>query len=312
LSERALPSAASPMARADSVWNDEDDESSSDGNQPLDVDKPLCVAESFALTVTVLVLLLVWAGVGFWSVHAPGESELCTAETLGLQNRDELARVGTSARRTAEDKSKLLGRCHLLYTGVFDVLGILGKVYIGCAIACSASVCALAKGVSGVYRGEAGSATRWFCCAAMADVVGALVVWVPSLLFPEIAVYASGGMEVVHAYYWSIVAGHLGAEAANWTSGARHRGVSDASTVVDTLYNGYCAASKVELSLAVGSFCLLGLFWVLLLDAVRNLVTISVWKPDYEHIEGVQLSRACRNCSAACRRPQYGPEDDDS
>lgn len=284
----------SPNQRDEAVWTDQE-------GDPTDIlDKPLLAAEIFALLIGVLSLLLVIAGLGFYTVKPPGEPDLCAIETLGLQNK------------TSAEQNDYLGKCHALYSGVFASLGIIGNVHISCGVVSFSTLCGLVLGFRGVHRGDVKSSNRWFCCAAMMDVLSVLIVWVPSLIFPGLAAIVAAGLAPIHAYFITIMVGHYGMKAANSTNGDDGDGnLHMAAHAEEILYAGYAAASRVELCLGIGSACLLSLFWVFIVDAIRNIVTMTCWRPEIRQVDGSQLIKAARNLAECWRRPQYGPTDDE-
>eukprot|EP00438_Fugacium_kawagutii_P030146 Skav235168 [mRNA] locus=scaffold721:148621:149756:- [translate_table: standard] len=90
---------------------DTSSDSETDEVQEYSPDFPVLAREIAMIVFATLGLLLVVAGLGFWTVHPPGESQLCQTEVLGLQNA------------TLAQQRSSIAACHSLYSLVFAALG---------------------------------------------------------------------------------------------------------------------------------------------------------------------------------------------
>lgn len=233
-----------------------------------EVDRPLCMAELVTGLLGLLGVLLLIAGLGFWTVHPPGQADLCRVDTLGLQNNTE-----------TEINIKL-GACNSLYTVVFDSLFLISLPFIGCG------VLALV-GCFFVYRGTHArneeESPVFFRYAAMMDLAGGILVAIPSMIFPGVTAVVSAGLAPIHAYWIALMVGHVVINAANTSSADEH--TAKVTEVYNNLYAGYCAASRTELCLGIGTFGLVALFWVFVVDLACSSARITCWKPDYERVK---------------------------
>jgi len=259
------------------------------------LDKPVLVAELSAALMALLGLITLMSAVGLaFTVHPPGEQSLCQVETLGLQNE-------TASRQQVD-----LAACHALYTGVFSILGLLSAPFFVCGLMAMVGGWILLKAVC--PRDETATPKR-FCCSAVFDAVAAGVVLLPSIYYPGVTAVVTAGMAPIHVYFLAIVAGHIAIKVSDADSG--DEGLNRAAYTYEILYQGYCAASRVELCLTVGSIAIFVLLWVYILDFVRNLASILFWKPRY-NADGSQILLAYRRMRAVKERlRQPGPTSGD-
>eukprot|EP00930_Biecheleria_cincta_P065320 TRINITY_DN51089_c0_g1_i1.p1 TRINITY_DN51089_c0_g1~~TRINITY_DN51089_c0_g1_i1.p1 ORF type:complete len:304 (-),score=57.16 TRINITY_DN51089_c0_g1_i1:29-898(-) len=244
------------------------------GTAPPPLDFPLLAAEVSAALLGILGFLILFAGVGFFTVKPPGEEDLCRPSTLGLQNL-------TQGRQQLE-----LAACHALYTGAFNMLGLISIPFILSGSLALGSAAAL---FSAVRRPGPEKSQKMFCHSATADVFGTIIVWIPSIYFPGLTVLVAAGLAPIHAYFISIMMGHFAISASDAAAGSD--GVGIAAYTYEILYQGYCAASRLELCLTIGSFSMLLVFWVFLFDFCRNLMSMSCWRPRYDQQAGYQVLR---------------------
>ncbi|CAE7558952.1 unnamed protein product [Symbiodinium natans] len=236
--------------------------------QAFSPDWPTVAAEIATMTLAILGLLLLLAGLGFWTVHPPGEPELCQIDTLGLQNL-------TLARQRSD-----LAACHGLYKVVFTALGVISWPFILCGFFALLIAWMLS-------RRATPNKCRRVTCIAVLEVIGTVIVWFPSLLFPSLSLAVAAGMAPIHAYFISITAGHIvisvsGADSGNSTA-------NKAAHMYQVLYEGYCAASRVELCLSIGGVALLLLFWCFVADILRIIASLTCWRSKLEDPRGFQL-----------------------
>eukprot|EP00746_Dinoflagellata_sp_MGD_P085026 gnl/MRDRNA2_/MRDRNA2_33692_c0_seq1.p1 gnl/MRDRNA2_/MRDRNA2_33692_c0~~gnl/MRDRNA2_/MRDRNA2_33692_c0_seq1.p1 ORF type:complete len:293 (+),score=53.79 gnl/MRDRNA2_/MRDRNA2_33692_c0_seq1:80-958(+) len=271
---------------------EEDSEEDTEKHEEMEIDKPICVAECMAILLGLLGVLLIICGIGFWTVTPPGEDDLCKVETLGLTEKSQ------------EEQDKALKACHLLYEAVFKLLQVISLPFLGCGfLACSSSWTVWSGARA---KDEHGTPCCWGCSTVL-DAIGVVVVWIPSLVFPGIAAIVSAAMVPIHAYYFTLLATYAGAKVANYSHGGGEdsqkskEAIDKAAKIFETVYQGYCAASRVEQCLGIGSICLLSLFWVYLFDIGRAIVSICCVQPKYGEIsEGIQLCHACEEGKERC------------
>ncbi|CAK9016194.1 unnamed protein product [Durusdinium trenchii] len=199
-----------------------------------------------------------------------GESELCQVETLGLQNL-------TVSRQRSD-----LAACHTLYAVAFRALGAISMPFLLCGTMALLVAAVMLKGL----KRPKPDFRRSLMCVALLEVLGAVIVWLPSWLFPSISLAVAAGLAPIHAYFISITVGHLAISVSGAESGAS--ATSKAAHIYKVLYQGYCAASRVELCLSVGSISLLLLFWCFVLDVFRIIASVSCWQPKLD-VQGSQL-----------------------
>eukprot|EP00434_Breviolum_minutum_P017310 symbB.v1.2.015280.t1/scaffold1136.1/size135929/8 len=233
------------MAKASTFDTSSDSEEDQEALQSFP-DWPTVAAEIAILALAILGLLLLLAGFGFWTVHPPGESELCQVDTLGLQNL-------TLARQRSQ-----IAACHALYDVVFGALGVISLPFL-----------------------------LRLCCIAILEAFGAVVVWLPSWFFPSISLAVAAGLAPIHAYFISITAGHLAISISGADSGTST--ANKAAHLFQVLYTGYCAASRVELCLTIGSISLLLLFWCFVIDILRIISAMTCWRSKLEDPRGFEL-----------------------
>ncbi|CAL1142204.1 unnamed protein product [Cladocopium goreaui] len=232
-------------------------------------DWPTVAAEIAMLALAILGLLLVLSGLGFWTVHPPGESELCQVDVLGLQN--------ASVVRQRSD----IAACHGLYNVVFAALGVISLPFILCGLLALHVAWMLSR------RPQLNKHCRSFTCIAVLEAIGAVVVWLPSLFFPSVSVAVATGLAPIHAYFISITVGHIAISVSGAESGTST--ANKAAHIYQVLYQGYCAASRVELCLSIGSMALLLLFWCFVADIVRIIASMTCWKSKLEDPRGFEL-----------------------
>eukprot|EP00931_Biecheleriopsis_adriatica_P104828 TRINITY_DN79446_c0_g1_i1.p1 TRINITY_DN79446_c0_g1~~TRINITY_DN79446_c0_g1_i1.p1 ORF type:complete len:276 (-),score=52.04 TRINITY_DN79446_c0_g1_i1:97-924(-) len=248
---------------------------------PLDL--PLLAAEISAALLGIVGFLLLFSGVGFFSVKPPGEQDLCRVDTLGLQNL-------TQTRQQMD-----LTACHALYAGAFNVLGAISVPFILCG---AVAVLSAAYLFSALRSPDPVMIRRSFCYTGILDILGGVTVWIPSIYFPGLAAVVAAGLAPIHAYFIGIMLGHFAIRASHADdSGSR---VRDAAYLYEVLYQGYCAASRVELCLTVGSVCMILLFWLCLLDLCRNVVSTTCWRPRCEPLGSQRLQ--CQQLLARYRK----------
>jgi hypothetical protein len=119
------------------------------------------------------------------------------------------------------------------------------------------------------------------------------MVAVPSLIFPGVAGVVAAGLAPIHAYFITIMVGHFAISATGMASNVsdQDKDVREAAAAYETLYLGYCAASRTELCLFVGSTCMLVLFWTYIVDMARSVAALTCRPPNYDN-QGCQLCRA--------------------
>ncbi|CAJ1347476.1 unnamed protein product, partial [Effrenium voratum] len=93
-------------------------------------------------------------------------------------------------------------------------------------------------------RPRPGNVRRHFCCIGFVEVLGLAI---------------------------AVTGGESGDGAMN-----------KAAHLYEVLYQGYCAVSRVELCLTIGSISLVLLFWVFVADLARNVVSSTCWQPRCE------------------------------
>merc|ERR1711970_998331 len=119
------------------------------------------------------------------------------------------------------------------------------------------------------------------------DLVGMILSAATSIPFASIWGVVSVALAPIHAYFITIMVGHVAVSAVNYTSGGENNvsaeddNVRTAAEVYNTLYLGYCACSRVELCLTIGTLCLwcLGFFYTV--DLVRNVCSTYCTIPHY-------------------------------
>lgn len=127
------------------------------------------------------------------------------------------------------------------------------------------------------------------------------------MVYPGVAAVVTTAMTPIYAYWIAITAGQVGMWIANSTSD--NKDVATGAKVMSTLYQGYSAAYRVNLCLVVGGMCLVALFWVFIVDAIRNLVSVTCFRPQYDMIlDGCQMCHARR----ACQQRLCGADDKES
>lgn len=247
------------------------------GEDDGSVDAPMCMAELAAVLLGVLGALILISGLGFFTVHPPGQEELCRVKTLGLQNK------------TKDDQDVAVGACNALYLGVFDLLYAISIPFILCGLLAMVSAYTVGRAV---LARDPESTPSFFKYGICTHIGGLVMVFIPSMIFPTVAGVVAAGLAPIHAYFITIIVGH----AAVSLSGAATKtdedpAVRKAAEAYETLYAGYCAASRTELCLAVGSVCMMVLLWVYIVDILRALASLTCKPPDYNR-QGCQLCRA--------------------
>lgn len=255
------------------VPQDDPDKGKDGPAEPEEISKPICYAELSTFMLSALGFLLTIAGLGFFTVHPPGEEDLCTVQVLGLENK------------TKTEQASNIASCHMLYTVVFDSLHVISLPFVICGFV------ALLTGYI-VCRGAHAKAEditpSWFRCAMLFDLVGLLLSGATSIPFAAIWGTVSVALAPIHAYFITIMIGHLAVTAVNYTSGEESNATADddnvrtAAQVYNTLYMGYCACSRVELCLTVGTMCLWLVGGIYVFDLLRNLCAVyGCFKPHY-------------------------------
>lgn len=247
------------------------------------VDWPFLFAEISALLLGTLSFLLILSGLGFWTVHPPGEHDLCQVDTLGLENS------------TDSDRDLTLSACHGLYDVVFSSLHVMSVPFVGSGACAGAAFYAVFMGITAKSEDVT---PGWFRRAVCYELVGGAVNFVPALWFPGVAAVVAAGLAPIHAYFITITVTHVGLQVANVTesnddSSHTDDAIRNAAYLEEILYKGYCAASRVELCLFVGSLAMNCLTFVFLFDMVRNVSAITCYKPKYAQILGSQLRLVC-------------------
>jgi hypothetical protein len=234
-------------------------------------DKSICLAEVSGIILGILGLLIFISGAGFWTVKPPGEKELCQVKILGLQNK------------TKGDQEAGINACHALYGGVFNMMHTISVPFMFCGALglISAFVAWSAACASDAEKGKG-----YFKCGICIDVVGLVAVAAPSVAFASLAGIVAAGLAPIHAYFITIMVAHAGVSLSGVASTNSTGG--EAARAYETLYLGYCAASRVELCLTTGSFCMMALFWVYVFDIGRNFFSWCVRPPNYP-VSGCQL-----------------------
>lgn len=242
------------------------------------IDKCWLYAEVSAIALGVLGLLILVSGLGFFTVAPPGEKELCQIKVLGLQNK------------TKSDQDFALGTCHALYAGVFNSLHLISAPFIICGALALVSTYLVARAIQARSAEETPGLFR---CGIFANLGGLVMVAVPAMVFPSVAGIVAAGLAPIHAYFITIMVGHFAVEATGATSNTTDDpAVREAAKTYETLYLGYCAASRTELCLTIGSFCMLVLVGVYVFDIVRSAGHLCMG-PDYTN-KGCQLCRCHR------------------
>jgi len=256
-----------------------------EGNEATEtIEKKIAMAESSAICLGILGVLIFISGAGFWTVNPPGEKDLCQIEVLGLQNK------------TTDDQNFALGACHGLYATVFNALHAISMPFLACGALCLVSAYTVG---SGAMARDLVQAKGFFRCAICLHLGGLFAVALPSLMFPAAAAAVAAGLAPIHAYFITIMVGHfavsLSGAAANTSD--MDPAVREAAETYETLYLGYCAASRVELCLWIGSSAMVVLFWYYLLDIGRN-----VWM----HCSPPQYENSTKGCQLCLLRPSSG------
>lgn len=245
-----------------------------------EVDRPFCLAETAALLLGILGTLILISGLGFFTVDPPGEEDLCQIETLGLQNK------------TKSDQDAVLFTCHALYAGVFNMLHAIAIPFILCGALALASTYLV---VMAVHSRSPETTPSYFMSGLCANVMGLGMVAVPSMIYPSVTGIVAAGLTPIHAYFITIMVGHVAVEVSGATSNSTSNdpAVKMAADAYETLYEGYCAASRTELCLFVGSSCMLVLVGAYIFDILRSLTALTCMKPNYA-TTGCQLCKAHR------------------
>merc|ERR1712146_203135 len=133
---------------------------------------------------------------------------------------------------------------------------------------------------------------QFFRCGVCTHLGGLVMVFIPSMIFPTVAAVVAAGLAPIHAYFITIMAGHFAVEISGGSGKSEQdQGVRAAAQTYETLYAGYCAASRTELCLWVGSTCMMVLLWVYIVDILRTIATLTCKPPVYSR-QGCQLCRA--------------------
>lgn len=244
-----------------------------------EVDTPMCLAELAAVLLGFLGFLILVSGLGFFTVHPPGEDDLCQIKVLGLQNK------------TKSDQDFALGTCHALYGGVFNMLHAISIPFILCGALAMASAYAVGRGAMARHPETTPS---YFKCGLCTNLGGLVMVFIPTMVFPSLTGIVAAGLAPIHAYFITIMVGHFAVDASGVASTSNQDAdVRAAAQAYETLYLGYCAASRVELCLFVGSMSMIVLFWIYIVDMARGVAAITCKPPNYANA-GCQLCRAHR------------------
>lgn len=247
------------------------------------VDKPLCLAEAAAVLLGLLGALILISGLGFFTVNPPGEVDLCQVKTLGLQNK------------TKSDQDFALGTCHALYTTVFNMLHVISIPFILCGLLAMTSGFLVWKGVNAMSADESSGHFKKGICANFAGLV---MVAVPAMVFPSVTAVVAAGLAPIHAYFITIMAGHFAIELSGSTANTSDPGVKAAADTYETLYLGYCAASRTELCLTVGSLSMMVLVGTYIFDILRSVAALSCYPPKIP-APGCQLCKVWKNTKDA-------------
>lgn len=271
--------------RCEDNEDDSDEEEGEDGTTKFD--RPVCCGEVLGLMLGTLGFFLILAGFGFWTITLPGQADFCRIETLGL------------AEKPKSEQDSWIGVCNNLYELVFKMLKFISSPFIACGILALVSAWLV---WSGATAHDDHGTPRYWRCAAVWDFIGVCIVWVPSIFFSYVTAAVAAALVPLHAYSVALTAGYYATKAANYSEVGQDtengkQAMQQSTKAVETFYLGYSAATQVELCLAVGSSCMMALFWVYLADIVRAIVFTSCWHPNYGHIpEGVQMCLACEEC----------------
>lgn len=237
------------------------------------------ITETFAMFLGVLGIAILISGLGFWTVKPPGEDDLCQVKVLGQENK------------TKAEQDAAVGACHTLYTAVFNMLHTISVPFILCGILCWLSTHQVASGAMSRTKDKFKDHVKRTICF---HVGGVVAVSLPALMFPVAAASVAAFMAPVHAYFISIMVGHFAISLTGAASNTSNQdpGVRQAAQAYETFYLGYCAASRVELCLWIGSTAMVVLFWFYLIDIGRNFWLL--WSPpEVELLEGT----GCQLCA---------------
>jgi hypothetical protein len=245
------------------------------------VERQFCLAEVSAVLLVTLGVLILISGAGFFTVDPPGEQDLCQIKTLGLQNK------------TKGDQDLALGTCHALYSGVFNMLHVIAIPFLLCGLLAIISGVLVTRGVCA--RLESDTPGLWKT-GIFFNIGGLVMVAVPSMIFPSVTAVVSAGLAPIHAYFITIMAAHFAVEVSGAASNGSEGdpGVKEAAQTYETLYLGYCAASRTELCLFVGSTCMMILVGTYIFDTMRSVAALTCTKPDYTAPGGCEMCKVWR------------------
>lgn len=261
------------------------------------VSPPLCAAEVSSCCLSCIGIVLIICGILLLTVNPPGQADLCNIQTLGLTNS------------TKSQQDLVLNGCNALYTTVFAACGILAAAFFFIGLLPLCSACALCRAAC---CHDEDTSPKFFGCAACLGICGLIVVWVPSMFIPALAIACNTAMAPIHAYWIALTAGNYGMKLANFTSGSGAAGeqIRDVTYVTTTLYQGYSAAYRFELAVTVGGVCLGLLFWLYAIEICTNIARVTCWKPRYAELDsGSQLCHVRRAWGEKMRKDY--PSDDE-
>merc|ERR1712070_489505 len=136
----------------------------------------------------------------------------------------------------------------------------------------------------------------YFKLGVCTNIGGLIMTLVPSMVFPAVTGVVAAGLAPIHAYWISLMVGHLVVQGSGVSSGAEDDpAVRQAAQIYETLYLGYCAASRTELCLFIGSTCMAVLLWFYIYDIFRGIAALTCHQPKYTS-QGCQLCKAHRLC----------------